>query len=1485
MALRTAHHFNWFERGWNSSFGIFEQLIRRGVRVAQGDANPFSEQGFLDASLIPIIGAFDKQRGDVSDEEFIGRINQGLGTDLDPTNIGTAIGVSIFTDPLSFLTGGATAAAKAARASRAIDRYAVFGRAGQAIDPVKETAGSLIKKAETAAAAATRGERRGLNREIQALRQVDPKEKLSDLAFKETEKQLMVAVPFLSRYKAARFKTLSPEYKSWWSLANRGLGAGFEVAANIGAPLAKLPGLNLVVDQLAQVQHAYSLSSKALEGTRLGLDTSRRLGNRRGSELAEVLQEAEPLHARITNQGGPSGVLTHFDELNNPPEELIQKYERMGPYKRFLRAFGETSPKSQEAAQRKAETLWRKVNGGQNTPVPTTAEELQGALDNFYGETSALLAEYIPSSIRKVDTDAAKAFKEGMALDKVGRASFRLFEGVRRNFRKAFKTDFETGDITKLESERALRQDTARATTALRERAEALFPAIKEAADEAGMPTDKFSTLLSSTLESSALAEELQELTSLAAKDPGAHAKAVDNYLNRAQGALDVVEEMLRQYGKEDAATALNNIGLSRVLDDGVAAIFERSASRRKVAAKVGEKVAGDALRWPAPHGYQLPDGEYLGYLSNRELTQRATVASGEDLQAIEDVLELRKRGLIKQARRPDPTKVTPNPVPARDFAQGEGGGPLVGAVVDETLDPDALNDIGETIAFLAAHTAEARRLSKQGLDVPPEVLAGMNEGLQRFGVVVEQAVRRGLGERGNQVFDYLRQTQREILKESIRAGTLAPGSPIAYLPRILSNSQRQALRKIAGEIPTEIKTKLAPQMSSVFRRDLDQYSLVELNALDRALDDVAPDAEFTKGLREFMESEGLRAEKYTENPAEALLTRYGQAQQGRNTAEFIDNMIAQTAADDLPAFGGFEVTGFLDADGQKKIFGSTSKAKRTTATGKDQDLVKFQNEVLDEADSYRSIVLRDANTGREHVLDLASIGGGYGLMPVGRGGKTVGDAFASSAARGDGNLIENGRSISGAQLADLVGQKVLYGDSAVVGGMLQQVNEQYKHTQGFLAGYDAVHGVLKRFQTVYRPDFHIANFVSSLFQMGASPGVGPRAMSGAFVDTIRLLYGDQKEIAQNFDITARLLGKDGLIRGLKRSGTIAKQTGIEGSIIVGDQAYPLQDIFQEMADEGLLGTFVSEGLRGSSAVSQTLTRIREAAEAGKGKVGRAFENGAEQSEAFVRVMSVFAHLRAGYSIPTAVRNTQRAMVNYSDITRFENSVMKRAFSFYTFPRHYIPEAWRQFNEDPANLSVLAESFQGLQTSGALSTDDGRAVLNLPGDYALDVSRLNAGADAMMMLPGLIAAADVSPTAQLEGSPGLADASGFLQLGALANLGYEVFDRDLAGDKSWLEEARGTIPQMKYLEVLMNGGNPELEQGLAESILDQLLPTRKTAPDHSRIVLRGRFNALRKNIQGELRDAIQRGDREDQQMLREQLKGLATTLRKLEKQQ
>lgn len=1484
-----------------------EQVVRRLTRVAQGDANLFSQEGLLDMSLLPIIGAFDSERGDVSDGEFIGRVGDIIGKDLDEDSFVNAVGLSIATDPLSFLTAGATVTAKAARSANKLHKNkALAGRVGKADDVAALRRHAKDALATTAAAK----DRRGLRKLLAETEPLDDAMALSELGAVETQRQLMVTIPFMERFRSAQFKRLDPEFKNWWQVANRGIGPGVALAGLVSAPLAKLPGIKQVVNQAAGVGNAWSLSKRAL-GPRVGTSLENSFTGERGEVLQEILQDNDVLFDAVNNKlGGTTPILQQFDEtpeaLRKMADEVGDKdaakklraqatrLEKQGTSGRFLKAFGRTASRDPKVRQDQAESLWRQLNKGQELPLPETSDELAPVLERFNKEINEAATEWKSRYVKLVGTDSLDAVTDATKLSALGKASFKLFTSARSGLNRMFQTDLASGTTNFLKAEAQFRRDVARASTSYLERAKVLTKAMGEAAVEENMPLDKFETLIGSVLEAGSFSEELEHLSGLALRDPAAYAKSARNMIGRAQSALDTLGVVVKQYGSPEAQQALRGLQIKDVLDEGVANIFTPTAGRRAEAGKP------PVPRWGLPHGHKISspgkyEGDYLGYLSNKELTEALDLATEADAVAINDILDLRRKGLVKQAPRPQAPKVKPDPQGLREPAiQGSAeDANLLGAGAVDHLPEGYLTETGQILADLSSAMHEAGRMTRQGLTVPPSVVRDIDDNLAKFSGWVEDTARQGLGKKANKVFDYMRETQREILKQATRAGTIKAGSPLGYLPRILSNSGRRLLRAATGSIPANVKESLAPQMSGVFNRSLDEYTILELNVLHDEVRKLAPDSDFFKQLDTIAESEGIKVEKFTSSPTEALLERFGQAQRSESTANFIDNMVATGAKDSRNPMRAMRVKGFVDLKGQARTLGKTAKPRSKTLHTPEGDVQTFTNEVVEETRDMKGILL-EAEDGTQIELGLDQFREGLAMYVADEGGATIGEAVAARGALGKlgEGFFDRGEVIA-QNIGDLAGKQIILGDASTIGGMLDLTSKQFRGGSGFWSGYDRIHGVIKRFQTVYRPDFHIANHLSSVFQTRMIDGVYMKHITGAHMDFMRLIYGDQADIRKALDPAARILGTDGLrhmpsfeaIRATRRVGTAGQKLPRgEFMLRVGDQSHDLAEVIEEMAEQGLMGNFVMEGLRGSSTVAEITTRLRDLAESGgkirKGlqKAGSKLDELGSSSEDAARVISVFAQLRAGYSIKNAVKQTQQVMVDYSSLNRFESTVAKRAFSFYTFPRKFMPVAWQKFNEDPSSVSAIAHMFGGLETGGQLSTEGGKAKLDLGDDFSINLGRMNAGADAMMMLPGLLAATGLMDT-DLEGAPGISEASSFLQLGAPAQLAAGFFDRDMAGDPSLAEEFMSIAPVTEWLMAQWEGGNPDIEHTPLESIADKLLPISKAAPNHRRTVRMARFKALERQLTTRLEDASKRGDAEDMRDLQEDLRALGQTFR------
>jgi len=100
----------WFEKVWNSTLGLPDQVFWRLLRVAKGQANLFGEKGLADKSLIPGLGAFiDDHAQDVSPEE----VNEMFGKPFGDSTA-AEIASSILFAPTSYMLSAVTASARVA---------------------------------------------------------------------------------------------------------------------------------------------------------------------------------------------------------------------------------------------------------------------------------------------------------------------------------------------------------------------------------------------------------------------------------------------------------------------------------------------------------------------------------------------------------------------------------------------------------------------------------------------------------------------------------------------------------------------------------------------------------------------------------------------------------------------------------------------------------------------------------------------------------------------------------------------------------------------------------------------------------------------------------------------------------------------------------------------------------------------------------------------------------------------------------------------------------------------------------------------------------------------------------------------------------------------------------------------------------------------------------------------------------------------------
>ena len=142
-----------FDRVWNSSLGLPQQLLWRIVRVIkEDDIGLFDEKGLADTALLPAVGWADDHRHDVMPDYMA----ETLGAKKGQSGWKSQIGAAIFTDPLTYLTGGISALGKlGVSATKVAARSPAVGRALRqiAMRGAKKVRGAKTAPPKTVAAA------------------------------------------------------------------------------------------------------------------------------------------------------------------------------------------------------------------------------------------------------------------------------------------------------------------------------------------------------------------------------------------------------------------------------------------------------------------------------------------------------------------------------------------------------------------------------------------------------------------------------------------------------------------------------------------------------------------------------------------------------------------------------------------------------------------------------------------------------------------------------------------------------------------------------------------------------------------------------------------------------------------------------------------------------------------------------------------------------------------------------------------------------------------------------------------------------------------------------------------------------------------------------------------------------------------------------------------------------------------------------------
>ncbi len=1328
-----------FERFWNSSFGLPQQAIFRLLRVLQDpDVDFFDEEGFADASLVPVLGMFDSQRQDVRPKEQVQLFNQTLGTDLDPEGFGAQLGVGIGTDPISFLGGGVSAIGKSGLRVGRARNVAPVKKLIQGSDELQLTNKGLAGHIDEALAqpGLKRRQRSILNQAKAELPKFDPEELVTQTVAKGKERELRIGLPLLVDFGKVT-RPVHTDHGSWFGLIGSNI-PGAKVTGRVMHGFGmRVPVLRAGVRSLSDVGAGIKLGTKPHSGlskTVLSADVDKELAHPDMGKLYTRITEAR----KVSIADAEDSAEALFDAVRGRSDsDKIQNW--------LLRGTGKDS-----------------------------LEDLTRAdIDDFVARYERNSSKLVESAKQRHLTEAGK---------RAGSKSFAFGRKLKSVYTTMFRSDAGLDDLIKASA--SLNDETAKNTEALRQLMIDGSELIGRDAAKLGMAPEELESLYLSFLQFSAHNEDLMALKNVARNSPDAAQSFGNNLVSSATRMTSAAKTFIAMARGGKSTPGLRQ--LADVMEGQMTNLTDLSRFTSKFDEMGEVRVLGDL---PKPDGFDANShfltrgplkGRYLGYINDQQLVKRRETLlrkgtkkgafdtrhldklDQDDYNRITEVLEARRTGAETfQTKKKRPVDITPSDprIPQSTVAEIETElGPAI----------EGLQGFELAIGKMLAMGTELRRTSSTGVLSPAAVDFGIGAA-NDLGRAADQMLLDALGKDAQGTFHFLREQQAKITQEAVRHGLLAPSSGIAYIGRIMAHQDSAIVDDVLqSAVVQETLQDMLPQLSSSFARSANNLSLEELNDIRNALRKQNP--EIAAKLDEVAKRNNLKLGRYETSPISIMVSRLGQAKQRDTSVQFFDD--ALDALSESGAAMAGHITHRVMASGEKVEIGSVQKvAKVGSDKGLEQTVDLTRSPIETEVSGF---VLRD-HRGAEHFIPKSTLGDHLVGLRLGRRDKAIvagfedeavdatANAFALRASKGklsEGDIISD-PAMSDTLLDSLAGEHIILGDEQAVRGMFGALASQYEHTHALASTFDTVNNHIKRWQTVARPAFHVFNVGSAQFQTAAL-GVSPINIMAANMDAMRFLTGD-KNVAKAYNRLGLYLGtrKGGRVgwvaRAARRAGgkdpdlalradrKVMEELGLTAEDMVfhaGGQSYDVGELIQAMGDGGLFGTFISQGLRGSSKTSVAQEFIRKQAldtsKLGKSKkfLRQRGQDAAEATEIYARTLAVFGQLRQGVPLDQAVENAKLAMVNYSNVTKFERNVLKRAFTYYTFPRHYLPFAYKHFAENPATFSRGAQLMRAAsaENGSPLRENNGRMELNVGGDKRIDLTRLNPNLEAIKLV-------------------------------------------------------------------------------------------------------------------------------------------------------
>lgn len=547
------------DRFFNSTISLPQQVLWRIIRAARSDdmlGKLFSEEGLLDFALVPGLGIADDHRHDVMPDYMAKSL--GLSNDLKGQ-----LTASILTDPLTFLTGGASAAARGAKAASRLGRMMPIR---QSLDDLAKGAGkttpeyfeqlSVKELRDIAAKQSGDGKVRRLLDDLSEARSGFKEDALvKDIMGKTADRKLAIGLPGLANLGAKI--DVPTAHKSWWDVYTSGMRKTSDtlgvsavtrklVSTPFVRPITEIPrqfagGWKVGKEARSAIADAdAAFTDKAFERLVPWLD-------RRGAgELAPRLAKADPdkiskyfddLVAKkdITTREAVETTLRKFGGASLREDDFMQAWKKLTGKGLAEGDINIRIPKDPVLAR---QFLMKKINTA--VSKHSKASQLTGT-----GDLSASLARSKMGEIADAFRDDRRtlAYAQGLA-----EMAFDLGTSAKSSWNKLFKSGTSTSLAT--EAYQQFLGKTAAAQDQVAQMGKIVYENMRLALkDMPGAKDEDVNKLLTNLLEATPLEAELAEVSRLAQLSPNNAGRVIaglERFAQRHHSAMRAIEEVLK---------------------------------------------------------------------------------------------------------------------------------------------------------------------------------------------------------------------------------------------------------------------------------------------------------------------------------------------------------------------------------------------------------------------------------------------------------------------------------------------------------------------------------------------------------------------------------------------------------------------------------------------------------------------------------------------------------------------------------------------------------------------------------------------------------------------------------------------------------------------------------------------------------------------------------------------------------------------------